>query len=95
MSLLWPNVQELDEVEDRQEIIRRGRRARELFQDPLLIEIFERTEQEIVREWYDATKPEGREAAWAKMHALQMVKLELETVMHQGQYAEEAATTSE
>lgn len=67
----------------------RGRRAREILDDPIFQEAQRRAEREILQQWLEAKDPAAREAAWAKIHAQHETQRELHKIAEEGLYAQE------
>jgi hypothetical protein len=70
------------------ELIERARIARRLLDEPVLAEAMDEAERTFVVQWLEATKPELREAAWAKVHALTEVQRVLRAIIADGEHAE-------
>lgn len=67
----------------------RGQRAKELLENPLLVEAFEVIEQEIQKAWEDspARDAEGREKLYQMLMISRKVKRHVESVVHTGEMA--------
>ncbi len=72
------------------EEVQRGLDAERLLREPLMVEAFEKLEQEYTRAWQ--TSPvrdaEGREKLFQMQSALLKVKQHLKTVMQNGQFVQ-------
>lgn len=69
--------------------IQRGERAEQILNDPIFVEAFEETKQELVSQWENspARDVEGREKLWLSLKLLQKVHGQLSSVMETGQLA--------
>lgn len=77
-----------------EERVQRAIHAQALKGDTVLQEAFATADARYVQEWREADTPEEREAAHAKMRALQHVQRELDIIVADGQHAEYAARRS-
>jgi hypothetical protein len=73
----------MDKVE---QIILRGERARQLLEEPLLLEAFDLIEKEYVQQWQTspARDAEGRESLYLMLKLLQRVRGHLQSTMESG-----------
>lgn len=70
MSIFAWNEQELSS----EEAAARGHRAEQIMYDPVFVEALAEAEQTFVHEWLGADSTAVREAAHAKVHALQEIR---------------------
>lgn len=71
-----------------EERIQRGRIARRLLEEPVLADAFLDAKNTFVEAWLAGNSVELRDAAWAKIHALDEVRLALHRIIAEGEYAE-------
>jgi DNA gyrase inhibitor GyrI len=69
------------------EAIERGHRAYAVLNDSIFQESVARAELRFYDGWLAASKPEDREAYWAKTHALAAVQDELRNIVADGEVA--------
>jgi hypothetical protein len=76
-----PIYSELEQIE-------RAHQARRLLADPILTEAFDEAEWSLVQGWADqrSTKEE-REARWAALHYLEIIRNNLRTIIADGEFA--------
>lgn len=64
---------------DNDELAARGNRASQILSDPVFAQALADAERQFVQEWLAGSTTPTREAAHAKMHALQEVRNQLES----------------
>lgn len=78
-----------------EETIARGRRMREIAQDPVMADAFADAEASCVDRWKIAKSPEAREQEWATIRALAALLEQFQAVINAGDMAEHAKKLEE
>jgi hypothetical protein len=80
-------VVRLPDESNAQQEFERGERAKQLLDDPLLLEAFEEADKYFVYCWRGAESTNQRELEWSKQKALAEVKKVLAVFIERGDYA--------
>ena len=73
-----------------EELVLRGKEAKRLMDDPLLVQAFTALEVAYIAAWKEAEDPAVRGTMWVKVKVLDDFKNELETYISRGVFAAEA-----
>lgn len=77
-----------------EEEVTRGAAAKRLCEDPLFIEAMTKVEANTIQAWRSGDTPQKREAAHAKLKALEEIATQLRIVIQYGEVAEKKVETA-
>lgn len=77
------------------DVVVRGRRAEAILTDETFIAAMEEAEAKLKEQWKNETSPQGREACWHKLHALDEVKRALRAFVNRKSYVDYAERQQE